>query len=220
MYDNETFIRTFDNVIDPETFRFVSTVCSQMGQRIRKRPSASDPLANMAAGTHTRNNGTVVDSQLQLEPFAPMEANTISDAVFTKMLSRYMKEFYLIKDLDADWINGCTLLQKTEIGGGYHKLHTESTGYYNTSRTLAWMIYLNDVEDGGETEFPHQRMKIKPKENMGVIWPGGVTHFHRGNPPYSNEKFILTGWLLTSGDVTTYHMRSQGRPGHRESREV
>ena len=145
----------------------------------------------------------------RLEPYWPQITVSVSNAVFNKMLSPYMQDFYFIKDLEADWMNGATLLQKTPIGGGYHKFHTENTGYGNSSRTLAWMIYLNDVEDGGETEFPIQRKRFKPKTNMGLIWPGGVTHFHRGLPPYSNEKLVLTGWLTTSGDVRTFHLRTQ-----------
>ena len=27
-----------------------------------------------------------------------------------------------------------------------------------------------------------------------VIWPAYFTHLHRGNPPISNEKWIVTGW--------------------------
>jgi len=30
-------------------------------------------------------------------------------------------------------------------------------------RTLVWMTYLNDVEDGGETEFPMFGLKVRPQ---------------------------------------------------------
>ena len=200
MFDNETFIRSYHNVIDPSTLREVINVSAMCDQKKRARGGAA---------YNVRNNGTVVDNQVLLEPFWPQIAVNVSNAVFEKMLSPYMEEFYFIKDLEADWMNGATLLQKTPTGGGYHKFHTENTGYGNSSRTLAWMIYLNDVEDGGETEFPMQSQRIKPKANMGLIWPGGVTHFHRGLPPYSNEKLVLTGWLTTSGDVRTFHLRTQ-----------
>ena len=61
---------------------------------------------------------------------------------------------------------------------------------------MAWMVYLNDVDEGGETEFLFQGLKIKPERNKGVIWPGGFTHTHRGNKPVSNDKYILTSWVL------------------------
>ena len=59
------------------------------------------------------------------------------------------------------------------------------------------MIYLNDIEEGGETEFLYQQKKIKPRRGMGAIWPGSFTHLHRGNPPMST-KYTLTGWFIAS----------------------
>ena len=41
---------------------------------------------------------------------------------------------------------------------------------WNRHRVLAWMVYLNDVEEGGETEFLYQKLRIKPKKNTLLIW--------------------------------------------------
>ena len=30
---------------------------------------------------------------------------------------------------------------------------------------------------------------------MTSIFPAGFMHTHRGNPPISNDKYILTGWF-------------------------
>ena len=57
------------------------------------------------------------------------------------------------------------------------------------------MLYLNTVEEGGETEFLYQSVRFKPVKNTLLIWPAGYTHTHRGNPPLSNEKYIVTGWV-------------------------
>jgi len=86
--------------------------------------------------------------------------------------------------------------QKTPVGGGFHYWHTEQgSGTGAGSRCLAWMIYMNDVTDGGDTEFLYQQIKVQPKAGTLVIWPAGITHPHRGNPPYSNEKYVVTGWF-------------------------
>jgi len=63
------------------------------------------------------------------------------------------------------------------------------------SRYLVFMTYLNDVEDGGETEFYYQELKIKPKKGLTLIWPADWTHTHRGVPSNTQEKYIITGWL-------------------------
>ena len=57
------------------------------------------------------------------------------------------------------------------------------------------MLYLNDIDEGGETEFLYQHKRVPPKAGTIVIWPTGFSHTHRGNPPLSNTKYIVTGWL-------------------------
>lgn len=85
-------------------------------------------------------------------------------------------------------------IQKTSIGGGYHVWHYESDIREHSHRLLTWSLYLNDVEEGGETEFLYQHQRVKPKQGTLVIFPASFTHTHRGNPPLSNDKYIVTGW--------------------------
>ncbi len=85
-------------------------------------------------------------------------------------------------------------LQKTPISGGYHLWHYENSGIQVFHRVLAWTIYLNDVKEGGETEFLYQSERIKPVKGLTCFFPAGFMHTHRGNPPISNDKYILTGW--------------------------
>ena len=56
-------------------------------------------------------------------------------------------------------------------------------------------MYLNDCNEGGETEFLFQHKRIKPKAGTIVISPAAWTHTHRGNPPLSGEKYMINGWL-------------------------
>ena len=62
------------------------------------------------------------------------------------------------------------------------------------TRHLVFMTYLNSVDDGGETEFLHQNIKVKPKKGLTLIWPADWTHTHRGVVSPSQDKYILTGW--------------------------
>jgi hypothetical protein len=57
------------------------------------------------------------------------------------------------------------------------------------------MTYLNDLTDGGETEFHYQQVKVKPEKGLTLIWPADWTHTHRGIPSETQEKYIVTGWL-------------------------
>ena len=88
-------------------------------------------------------------------------------------------------------------IQKTLPTEGYHVWHIEhGKGFDNEARAFVFSIYLNDVEEGGETEFLHFSKRVKPKTGRIVIWPAGFPYVHRGNPPLSGEKYILTSWML------------------------
>ena len=80
---------------------------------------------------------------------------------------------------------------------GYHIWHADIDNYSESKvkRSHVVMFYLNDVEEGGETEFYHQGVKIKPKKGTCVIFPTFYTHLHRGNIPLSNDKYILNTWI-------------------------
>lgn len=87
-------------------------------------------------------------------------------------------------------------LQKTLPTEGYHVWHIEhSRGFDNEPRAFVFSIYLNDVDEGGETEFLHFSKRVKPKKGRIVIWPAGFPYVHRGNTPLSGEKYILTSWM-------------------------
>lgn len=105
----------------------------------------------------------------------------------------YEQEYSSLKDSGLH-ANYSFKIQKTKIGGGYHIWHYESGNREVCQRLLTWILYLNDVHEGGETEFLYQHMRVKPEQGTLVIWPAAFTHTHRGNPPLSNEKYIVTGW--------------------------
>jgi len=91
-------------------------------------------------------------------------------------------------------------IQKTLPTEGYHVWHIEhGLGYENEARAFVFSVYLNDVEEGGETEFLHFSKRVKPKTGRIVIWPAGFPYLHRGNPPLSGEKYLLTSWMMLRG---------------------
>ena len=88
-------------------------------------------------------------------------------------------------------------IQKTLPTEGFHTWHVEhQKGHGYSDRAFVFSIYLNDVEEGGETEFLHFSKRVKPKTGRIVIWPAAFPYLHRGNPPLSGEKYILTSWMM------------------------
>ena len=86
-------------------------------------------------------------------------------------------------------------MKKISPGGGFHSWHFESSGEYS-KRKLVIQLYMNDIDEAGETEFLYQNKRISPKRNRLLVWPADWTHTHRGNPPIGDkDKYILTTWL-------------------------
>jgi hypothetical protein len=116
-----------------------------------------------------------------------------NEVFWEKCYPIYEKEFPPLKESDRHSSYEFKM-QKTKLREGYHIWHYESSSRECCRRLLTWMLYLNDVEEGGETEFLYQSMRVKPKQGTLLIWPAAFTHTHRGNPPLSNEKYVVTGW--------------------------
>jgi hypothetical protein len=91
---------------------------------------------------------------------------------------------------DTSW-----LIQHYQPNEGFLTWHHERSHVAFSSRVLTFMTYLNDVTDGGETEFYYQDIKFKPKKGLTLIWPTEFTHTHRGITSKTQEKYIATGWL-------------------------
>ena len=113
---------------------------------------------------------------------------------FLKYINGGIIEAYLEKFPQPNYplSTGCKI-QKTLPSEGYHVWHCEYD-LNEPRRVLAWSLFLNDVEEGGELEFLYQRKRYKPRKGDFLIWPATFTHIHRGNPPLSGDKYIATGW--------------------------
>jgi len=134
---------------------------------------------------------TVMDA-----PHIPMTYNNkpFIDLFFKEAYPLYVQKYSYLKKLATHNILEVKI-QKTKIGEGYHTWHCENAEMKARNRILAFMLYLNDVDEGGETEFLYQKCRFKPQKNTLMIWPSQFTHVHRGNPPLSNDKYIITGWV-------------------------
>lgn len=78
----------------------------------------------------------------------------------------------------------------------YNRWHCEFYGPEKGKRVrhLVFMTYLNTIDDGGETQFLYQHLKLQPKKGLTVVWPVNWTHMHRGLPAKTEKKYIVTGW--------------------------
>ena len=62
---------------------------------------------------------------------------------------------------------------------------------------MAYILYLNDVDEGGETHiiFDKKDINIKPEAGKLLIFPANFCFPHEGKKPISNSKYILVGFV-------------------------
>ena len=71
----------------------------------------------------------------------------------------------------------------------------------NKQRLHTFFVYLNDIEDGGETRFPKLDKQFKPEEGTALYWvncDNGSCYdesLHQGLPPVGNVKYGLNVWV-------------------------
>jgi len=119
-------------------------------------------------------------------------------AELDKCIKAYVEEFipksvceYLKYDIPEPFN-----IQHYKKGQGFYQWHYERMANVETNwrRSLVFMTYLNDVEDGG-TEFLNQECEVRARKNLTLIWPADWTHTHRGVISQTKEKTIITGWI-------------------------
>ena len=87
-------------------------------------------------------------------------------------------------------------IQKYDSGKGFYKWHHDYRKHLlkGTERVITFIWYLNDITEGGETEFVGGT-RITPTRGSLLLFPSYWTFYHCGNIPISSDKYICTGWL-------------------------
>jgi hypothetical protein len=193
LHENDDFILIVENAVPPE-------VCERYIEFFK--------IMNMRGRSYTRESSTPGTTRMQIDDRALdiVQRSIVEDLEFRNLgqefdgffwancYAPYAAKYPILKEYAPHKIFRIKI-QRTLPGQGYHTWHAEDMGQDVSDRLMTFIIYLNDVEEGGETEFLYQHKRVKPKTGTCVLWPATYTHPHRGNPPLKGEKYILTGWV-------------------------
>ena len=135
----------------------------------------------------------MVNTEIEAKHSAPIH-NIVLDALWKTYLPQYIEKYSALENSKTLGVYNIKI-QKTDVGEGYHIWHYEHEDRDTHDRVLNFQIYLNDVESGGETEFLYQHRREPAQEGSLLIYPAYFTHTHRGNPPLTNAKYLLVGWI-------------------------
>ncbi len=128
---------------------------------------------------------------------------------FVKGISRRIDDLIGLKPEIGEAIQGQRYLE-----GQQFKPHNDwfysSEPYWQNERKRggqrSWtsMVFLNTVEEGGETHFTEAGLRIEPKPGVLLLWNNALADgspnegtMHAGTPVTKGSKYIITKWYRT-----------------------
>ena len=82
-----------------------------------------------------------------------------------------------------------------------HLLRYDKTGHLPahqdqgvSTRVLSVLLYLNDDYEGGEIEFNHSNVKIKPEPGSVLFFPSNFIYVHEVYPVTKGPRYSLPNW--------------------------
>ena len=185
-HEIDNFIGIFKNVLTTEE-------CNKIIQEYEYKNNIGLTFDRSGDNSHRRDDLSLIECLDT--PYLPPELwDKLNSQIWGVCHPLYVKKYSVLNDADNYTIFDYKI-QKTSPGQGYHIWHYENMRRAFCPRILVYTLYLNDVEEGGETEFLYASKRIKPEAGTFTLFPAAFTHTHRGNPPLSGDKYILTGWL-------------------------
>lgn len=172
--------------------------------------SMCDGIIQYFNNNNNKRVGTVHSAREQNKKVVNKTAKDSTDCELSELFLRkeYIKNLQKCVDMYIDTFVYCntgypwTIVEPINVqhyapGGGYHDWHYERavSDCEQANRHLVFMTYLNDVNDGGETDFFYQKIKVKPRKGLTLIWPADWTYTHKGILSNTEEKYIVTGWF-------------------------
>jgi len=183
--DLTSYLQCFDHALAPE-------LCAQMVDSFEK-----------SARLHTRN-GRGVMPQLGQSSWTELNVSKAGDAdletFFRGQIHHYLQRYNELLKLTLpvparERIENLRIKRYFVDGDDQFQPHFDSLDY-NSNRYLVFIWYLNDVTAGGETDFPDLGLRISAKAGRLLVFPPYWMFQHAGLPPKSNDKYIISTYLL------------------------
>lgn len=116
------------------------------------------------------------------------------------LIHRMERRLSVIMNVPFEHAEGLQVLRYQP--GQEYKPHHDYFKQSDNNRISTIVLYLNDVEEGGETLFPHLGLSVTPKKGMAVYFEYfyqdallNEKTLHSGNPVVQGEKWVATQWM-------------------------
>jgi hypothetical protein len=180
--DLTEFIHVYENSLDPEICDFLISFFDQ----------------NVHAQERCDNNGRPNFYQFNLTENRQISSkvNNVHNHLINKVFE-YRNKYYEFIDnrvFPKDHAFEQFRIKKYNPGGtDRFDTHVDVGDHETARRFVSFLWYLNDVEVGGNTVF--KDLTIEPKKGTLIVFPPLWMFPHRGEPPVSGPKYIMSTYL-------------------------
>jgi hypothetical protein len=111
-------------------------------------------------------------------------------------MARYNEQVGLGLPVPVSNISSDLIVKRYRTGGSEcFQPHFDSINEA-ANRYMVFLWYLNDVTEGGETEFSDLSLRVAPRAGRLLMFPPYWMYQHSGLPPRSGDKYILSTYYL------------------------
>lgn len=132
----------------------------------------------------------------QYQKELPEEIKTILSKIFDKTRTDFEQKYQIkIENRIEDGGNSYIFLNKWKKNI-HMNLHYDE--FLMPDFNVSTIYYLNDNYGGGEIHFPVHNLKIKPKANSAITFPGSESYAHEILEVFDNDRYTSSAWFKFS----------------------
>jgi len=175
-------IHVYENALEPNICDFLISLFEQVSDKHERYDNEGKP--NFIQFNLTENRELT------------SEVNQVHNHIIKKIFEYRDKYYEFIDDrvFPKEHAFEQFRIKKYNPGGeDRFDTHVDVVDHESARRFLSFMWYLNDVETGGNTIF--KDLIISPKKGTLIMFPPLWMYPHRGEPPLSGPKYIMSAYL-------------------------
>lgn len=170
------FIYVYENVID-NSEEIISLA------KLSGGPSSAEVFDESGSLVVDKN---IRDTNMQY--FPPVFSNDIRWFALAQSIWRYANQYAIDHDIVFSNMEYLQFLNY-KPNSGFYRPHVDSGPA--SPRIISAVLYLNDVEEGGETHFTKFDVQVSPKAGRLLLFPSNFAYKHQAKTPISNEKNVM-----------------------------
>jgi len=180
------YIKVYDDICDKE-------ICNRIVNLFESQEEHHTHIDRLKRPTFTEMN---ISQRYQAKDVDWMIIQKQVQASFVESVSRYIDETDIGADFPAKYVfEEFRVKRYRENSSDEFADHVDVGDYNSARRFLVCFLYLNDVEEGGTTDFPKLDHTITPKCASILMFPPNWMYRHAGRPVIKGTKYILGSYL-------------------------